>query len=156
MRLPPESVEHVLDRWPVARLATLRPGGAPHQVPIVFVRRGRGLWSPIDGKPKSGREPARLRHLAGDPRASLLLDGYAADWSLLWWLRLDGRARAARPRGAELDALERALRAKYPQYADVPLFRDEPLLVEFRIEGMRNWCASERAAPRPGPLRSCT
>ncbi|MCE2390646.1 MAG: TIGR03668 family PPOX class F420-dependent oxidoreductase [Proteobacteria bacterium] len=149
MRLPGESVEYLLDHWPVARLATLRRDGMPHQVPIVFARHAGRLWSPIDGKPKSERELARVRHLAGDPRAGLLLDDYAEDWTALWWLRLDGRARALRPRGAELDAVAAALRAKYPQYARVPLFQDEPTLIEFRIETRRSWCASGNAAPRP-------
>ena len=150
MRLPDESVEHLLDHWPVARLATLRPAGAPHQVPVVFARHGGTLWSPLDGKPKSGRELARVRHLTADPRAALLLDDYAEDWTALWWLRLDGRARVLRPRGAELGAVAEVLRAKYPQYARVPLFRGEPTLIEFRIERQRSWCASERAVPGAG------
>jgi len=61
-------------------------------VPIVYVVLGDELWSPIDGKPKSGRELARVGNLRRDPRATLLLQHYDADWQRLWWLRLECEA----------------------------------------------------------------
>jgi PPOX class probable F420-dependent enzyme len=145
----------------VARLATLSADGRPHLVPIVFARRGGALWSPVDGKPKAGGELARVRNLRRHPRVSVLLDHYDADWRRLWWLRVDGRARSveADPAGdAELAAVAAALRAKYPQYAEWPLFRDRPLLLQIAIEGLHGWCAGAeglreaREAGRPGAL----
>jgi PPOX class probable F420-dependent enzyme len=150
VRLPPAAVSRILDRWPVARLATLGEGGAPALVPIVFAYVAGRLWSPIDGKPKSGRELERLRNVRRDPRVSLLLDAYDDDWELLWWLRVEGRARACGSADCDLAAVERALRAKYPQYARLPLFSGEPRVLEIAIERAHGWCASERA------LRSCT
>ncbi len=83
VELPDEAVEYLLDSWPVARLATVRPDAGPHQIPIVFARCGGELWSPVDGKPKRGGEPTRIRNARGQPAVSLLLDHYDADWTRL-------------------------------------------------------------------------
>ena len=101
MELPPDATERLLDTWPVARLAT---GGAdgPRLVPVVFARAEGELWTPVDGKPKRGGELARLRRVREEPRVSLLLDHYDADWARLWWIRLDGRARVVQPSAAPL------------------------------------------------------
>jgi PPOX class probable F420-dependent enzyme len=137
MLLDDPGIDRLLDTWPVARLATLAPDGRPHAVPIVFARVEGVLWSPIDAKPKSSRALARLRNLEVDPRVSLLLDHYDDDWQRLWWIRIDGRARAV-PGDA---AAERALRAKYPQYRDLPLYAGEPLLVRIDAERVVSWSA---------------
>ena len=152
MRLPPEIVDRLLERWPVARLATLGPDAAPHQVPIVFAASGGRLWSPVDGKPKSGRELARVANVERRPRVSLLLDDYTSDWSQLWWLRVDAEARVIRPAGPRSDvavaaALD-ALRAKYPQYREVAMLRDPPTLLALRVISIASWCAAEGAAER--------
>jgi PPOX class probable F420-dependent enzyme len=132
-------IDRLLDTWPVARLASVGPDGAPHLVPVVFARTGGVLWSPIDGKPKAGRPLARLRNVEREPRVALLLDHYDDDWQRLWWIRIDARAQAvAGDAGAEA-----ALRAKYPQYETMPLYAGEPLLL--RIDPLR--VASWRAAP---------
>jgi PPOX class probable F420-dependent enzyme len=140
VEIPPDVMERLLESWPVACLAT-RGAESPHQVPIVFARAGGLIWSPIDGKPKRGAALARLAHVRADPRVSLLLDHYADDWQRLWWVRVEGRARvvraAYRERGSELAAAGAALRAKYPQYEEIPLFI-EPL----RVSG---WCAGPDA-----------
>lgn len=144
MELPPETCDGLLERWPVARLATLTPGGLPHLLPVVFARFAGALFVPVDGKPKSGRPLARIRNLRAHPRASLLLDHYARDWDTLWWLRLDGRAEVLE--GAVPDGACEALRAKYPQYATVPLFRGAPLAVRVEPERVASWCAGPDAA----------
>ena len=149
--LPRDLVDAVLERWPVARLATLGPLG-PHAVPVVFARAGERLWSPVDGKPKSGAELARLRHVRADPRVSLLLDEYTEEWSALWWLRVSGLARvveAADPeRDPEVAAAVAALLGKYPQYGAVPLLREPPRLLCVEPRRLRSWCAGPEAAAR--------
>ena len=149
MQLPARGIDHVLDRWPVARLATIGADGAPHQVPIVFARVGGTLWSPVDGKPKSGGVLARERNIAQHPAVSLLLDDYDADWSRLWWVRASGQARVWRPVAphddAELSAISAALREKYPQYRDVDLLRDAPSLIGIEVERVTSWCAGPEA-----------
>ena len=140
MLLPDAECERLLDVWPVARLATLAKDGRPHLVPIVFARASGVLWSPIDGKPKSPGTPARVRNVERDPRVALLLDHYAADWQQLWWIRVEGRASLC---GTDTGA-EAALRAKYPQYREVPLFAGEPLLLRIDPARVLTWKSSSR------------
>lgn len=117
---------------PVARLATLRADGTPRLVPITFVLLGDVLCSAVDEvKPKRSARLARLDDVRRDPRAAVLVDHYAEDWSALWWVRVDGTAavhEAGRSGAGSVrsDALA-ALVAKYPQYAAVP--PDGPVLV---------------------------
>ena len=142
MRLPAHAIEHLLDTAPVARLVTLDPDGAPAPVPIVFVRLAGRIWSPIDGKPKSGRPLARVRNVRADPRVSLLVDAYTEDWARLWWIRVRAEAHVVRGASAEGGTARDALRQKYPQYADVPLRgpRDEMLVLSPR--STQSWAAS--------------
>ena len=150
MDLPQSVVERRLAGWPVARLASIGADGAPHQVPVVFARSGAALWTPVDGKPKSGRELVRVRNIRERPRVSLLLDQYSADWAQLWLIRIDAHARVVTPTAPEQDtrfmaALE-ALRAKYRQYEEVPLLTARPTLIELEVLGTCSWCSSEAAA----------
>lgn len=152
MPLPEETIDLRLERWPVARLATATDAGRPHQVPIVFARAGGRLWSPIDGKPKRGGELARLRHLRAHPEVSLLLDEYDADWTRLWWIRIDAVAEVVavgdgdrsvtdgEGREAVAEAVA-ALEAKYPQYAEVPVLREPATLVAFEPVRIVSWAA---------------
>ncbi len=156
MKLPESAIEFLLDNWPVARLASTGPDGRPHQVPIVFAREGARLFSPVDGKPKSGRELARVRNVRRRPEVSLLLDHYDADWQRLWWLRLEGTARVIRPATAsawpEFDAVVASLRAKYPQYRRTPLLGDPPTLLAIEPTAVGSWCAGPEAVPQPPAL----
>lgn len=105
---------------PVARLATLRADGSPRLVPITFVVMGGLVCSAVDDvKPKTTRQLARLRDIAHDPRVGLLVDHYAADWSQLWWVRVDGTAEVQES-GTLYDASMRALARKYLPYAAAP------------------------------------
>jgi PPOX class probable F420-dependent enzyme len=140
--LPEAEAERLLDAWPVARLATVAPDGRPHLVPIVFVRHAGALWSPVDGKPKTGGPLARLVNVAAEPRVALLLDHYDADWRRLWWIRVDGRAAL----GGGDAAVEAALRAKYPQYRETPLYAGAPALLRIVAERVRSWSAGPRGA----------
>ena len=79
----------------VVRLATVRPDGAPHLVPICFALEGDTLYSAVDHKPKASTALQRLANIAANPRVSLLADRYDEDWSLLWWVRADGTAHVA-------------------------------------------------------------
>ena len=142
MKLEPESIETLLSRWPIARLVTLGVAGRPEPVPIVFARAGGALFTPIDGKPKRGGPLARERNVRADPRVALLLDHYDSDWEQLWWLRIEGRAEVVL--AEKWPAAADALRAKYPQYARVPLFRGDPRLLRIEIDGVTSWRASAR------------
>jgi PPOX class probable F420-dependent enzyme len=144
VELSPHAIQARLDREPRAVLASLRADGRAALVPIVFARAGGALWSPVDGKPKRSAALARVANVERDARVAFLLDRYASDWSRLWWLRIEGRARVERESGA-LAAGEAALRAKYPQYAATPLHAGAPLLLRIEVERTESWAASAAA-----------
>ncbi len=50
---------------------------------------------------------------------AVLVDHYEDDWSRLWWVRADGRARVLLP-GDEEDRARALLAAKYPPYREAP------------------------------------
>ncbi|MBW3576919.1 MAG: TIGR03668 family PPOX class F420-dependent oxidoreductase [Actinobacteria bacterium] len=101
----------------VARLATVRPDGRPHIVPITFAV-GRGtIVTAIDHKPKTTTALQRLKNIAARPVASVIVDHYEDDWSRLWWVRADGTARIVEAGAAREQAIERLVE-KYPPYRD--------------------------------------
>jgi len=105
----------------VARLASIRPDGSPHLVPVTFalVDDDRIVFA-VDHKPKSTTDLQRLANIAAEPRVSFLVDHYDDDWTALWWVRVDGVARVlddATEGGQRETALD-ALAAKYRQYRD--------------------------------------
>jgi PPOX class probable F420-dependent enzyme len=78
----------------VARLATIRPAGTPHLVPVTFAVDGDTVYTAVDAKPKRTTRLQRVENLRAHPRCTLLVDHYDDDWSRLWWVRADGVARA--------------------------------------------------------------
>jgi PPOX class probable F420-dependent enzyme len=123
---------------PVARLATVAADGWPHVVPITFAIEGDRIVTAVDAKPKTGTELARLTHIRADPRVSLIVDEYGADWSRLWWVRADGSARVVEA-GPELSRAFERLRERYAQYASVDLIG--PAIV-IEVERWVGWSAS--------------
>ncbi len=99
----------------VARLASVGPGGEPHVVPICFVLGGETIYHVIDAKPKRDVEPARLRNLRERPAAAVLADHYEDDWTRLWWVRGDGRARILERGDDEAERAIGLLAERYPQ-----------------------------------------
>jgi PPOX class probable F420-dependent enzyme len=77
---------------PVARLATVRPDGAPHVVPVVFAAVDDTVYTAVDAKPKRTRHLQRLTNLRHETRCAVLVDHYEDDWARLWWVRADGVA----------------------------------------------------------------
>ena len=117
MRLATDEARRRFSQEPVARLATVRPDGRPHIVPIVFALEGRTIYSAVDAKPKASDALARLENIGSNPDVSVLVDVYDDDWTRLWWVRADGVAEVVTT-GPPRDAALRVLRAKYAQYAD--------------------------------------
>jgi PPOX class probable F420-dependent enzyme len=130
----------------VARLATVRPDGRPHVVPVCFALVDDVVYSAVDQKPKRSRDLVRLANVEATGVASLLVDGYAEDWSTLWWVRLDGPARIATD-PAEADRAIAALTSKYPQYAARP--PAGPVLA-LTVDDWTGWSASPVDSGPPG------
>ncbi len=103
----------------VARLATVTPEAQPHLVPVVFAVVDGRIYSAVDDKPKATTQLRRLSNIRANPQVSLLADHYDDDWSQLWWVRVDGRARVLEG-GAEADSARVALASRYEQYAGRP------------------------------------
>lgn len=116
----------------VAVMATIKPDGGPHVVPIVFAVIGERIVTAVDGKPKSTSRLRRLANLDANPSVSLLVHHYEEDWSGLWWIRIDGRATVV---AADPEAIE-ALRRRYRQYETVDLVGP---VISIEITAMRSW-----------------
>ena len=104
----------------VARLGTVTDDGRPHVVPCCFALVDDTVVTAVDTKPKSTLALRRLANVRAQPHASLLVDHYDdGDWSLLWWVRVDGSARVLDD-GPERDRAVAALVARYAQYRRTP------------------------------------
>lgn len=102
----------------VARLATVRPDGMPHLVPITFALVDSEIVSVVDGKPKTTSRLQRLANIDATPAAAVLVDHWAEAWEELWWVRVDGAARILDPPPT---SWADTLRAKYANYEEVAL-----------------------------------
>lgn len=134
------TIERRLSQARVAHLATTRPSGRPHLVPICFAIEGDllpTLWGgrpegpgggvrptlpilyfAIDQKPKRTSALQRIRNIRANPPVSILVDHYDDDWTKLWWIRLDGTAELAT--GADRSRGLALLEDRYPQYQTAP------------------------------------
>ena len=122
----------------VARLATTRPDGTPHVVPVTFAVDGDTVYTAVDDKPKRSRRLQRLANLAVHPRCAVLVDHYDDDWSQLWWVRADGDARTEH--APDPSHLGLALLAdRYPSYTAAP--PAGPLIV-ISVVRWRGWSAA--------------
>ena len=138
MRLTAHEAHRRFAASPVARLATVRPDGTPHLVPVVFALVGDVVTTAVDHKPKRSTSLQRLANLRAEPRCSLLVDHYDDDWSRLWWARADGRAEVVDDPASD-DAGLAALAAGYPAYRDRP---PAGALIRIEVTRWSGWAAS--------------
>ena len=123
----------------VGRLATADPDGRIHLVPIVFALSGDTLYTAVDAKPKRSRVLRRMENARARPDVAVLVDRYDEDWSLLWWVRLQGRARVLDD-GDEAARALALLAEKYEQYRELP--PGSPVLA-LDVTEWHGWTASE-------------
>jgi PPOX class probable F420-dependent enzyme len=121
----------------VARLASVGVDGRPHIVPVVFVLDGETVYSVVDSKPKRTTQLRRLENLRARPAAALLADHYEEDWSRLWWVRADGRARVLEGGGEEPARALTLLSARHPQQ------RAAGAVLAIDVERWSGWSAAE-------------
>ena len=129
----------------VAVLASVRPDGRSHAVPIVFAVDAEYLYTAVDHKPKSTGRLARLENIAAHPQVSVLVQHYSNDWEKLWWVRVDGLATVIESPNHRQTALD-LLTAKYPQYQEHP---PAGAVIAIRIESVTGWAASPSVDSRP-------
>lgn len=112
--------------------------GRPHVVVVTFAVSGDLVVTAVDHKPKTTERLARLRHVAANPRVSLLVDAYDdANWSRLWWARADGTARVLAEPADRTDPVD-WLVAKYPQYGEI---RPAGPVIQVTVERWSGWAA---------------
>lgn len=124
----------------VAHLATVRPDGSPHLVPIAFAMDGDRVVSVVDAKPKQSIRLQRLRNVAANPAVSLLVDYYQEDWDTIWWVRADGLASVV-DSGPQRDRVIDLLDAKYPQRTATRQGPGAAVIVE--VKRWVGWIATE-------------
>jgi PPOX class probable F420-dependent enzyme len=125
--MPPWARE-LLEHGRVARLGFVDDGDHPRVQPVTYALSREEIWSAIDAKPKSSREPARLRYLRRRAHAALTVDRYSDDWSELAWVQVLGAVEIVEAADAP-EAMD-ALREKYEPYRESsppgPLIRLRP------------------------------
>ena len=128
----------LLNQTAVGHMATVDTDGRPHVIPFCFVCEGGLIYSVLDAKPKSAdlRRLRRVRNVLDNPRVSLVIDHYEADWSKLWYLLVQGGAELLEPCPEHALALAR-LRAKYPQYQHMDL--DHNPIIKITPERATGW-----------------
>lgn len=144
MTISEETINNILRSWPVGVLSTYGREKI-HSVPITFVVYQTLIYSPIDGKPKSGRTLQRVVDLGCDDRFTLLLQHYDTDWRALWWLRVSGHAEVITADDLPvplLDAIVASLRAKYVQYENTVVLDDPGQLLRLRAFDATAWAFS--------------
>ena len=129
---------HLFAAAPVGVLATVRPDGRAHAVPIVFAVGNNHLYSAVDHKPKSTSRLARLENIAAHPQVSVLAQHYDDDWERLWWVRVDGEASVLES-SADRQMAVGLLVAKYRQYQDRAPTGE---VIAVRIDQITGWAAS--------------
>lgn len=127
-----------LERSSIAHLATTRPDGGPHLVPVTFALDGGRIVHMIDHKPKATTRLQRLVNIEANPRASLLVDHYNDDWARLWWVRVDGTAQVVEA-GPDWEAARASLSSKYHHYEDRP---PQGPAVFIAVEKVTGWVGS--------------
>jgi PPOX class probable F420-dependent enzyme len=126
----------------VAVLATVSPSGRPHLVPVTFELTGSVIVIAVDQKPKSTTDLARLRNIAGNDRVAVLAQHYEEDWTALWWVRADGRARLLTEAADRAEPVRR-LSAKYPRYRDDP---PAGPVIWIDVERWSGWSYTDRSS----------
>ena len=131
----------LLNQTPVGHLATADNTGRPHVIPFCFACDGESIYSALDAKPKSGnlRGLRRVRNILENPRVSVVIDHYEADWSRLWYLLVQGHAELLEPGVEHVGALA-LLRAKYPQYREMDL--ESNPVIKITPERATGWSGS--------------
>jgi len=103
-------------------MATVDKLGKPLVVPICFAFDGSFIYSPIDKKPKSvsADKLKRIRNIINNPNISLVIDEYLENWSMLYYLIIQGTAEII-DEGEEYENSLSMLSKKYDQYREMGL-----------------------------------
>jgi PPOX class probable F420-dependent enzyme len=122
----------VMDKFRVARLATVDNSAQPHLVPVVFAFDGEFFFIPLDEKAKGVRPDKlkRVKNIQKNPNVALLIDEYNEDWRKLFFIMIRGRASIVyKEQGKLLAKAHKLLFIKYTQYEKIGV-GDSCIMVE--------------------------
>src|SRR4051794_4331468 len=121
----------------VGHLATADAAGVPHLIPVCFCLLDGSIYITVDEKPKRTDRPLkRIRNILENPAVAMTVDRWDEDWTRLAWVMMRGKAEVL-DSGAEHDAAQAGLRARYPQYRTMDL---APLpVIAIRIGSVLSW-----------------
>jgi nitroimidazol reductase NimA-like FMN-containing flavoprotein (pyridoxamine 5'-phosphate oxidase superfamily) len=108
----PKPIREFIAAARVCRIATTRPNGEPHVIPVCPAFDGKDTLY-VDIGPGYGT----AMNIKNERRVAVLIDDYFEDWSRLRRVLL--RCRAKQIRGAERDRAWRRIQRKFPQYKDI-------------------------------------
>jgi nitroimidazol reductase NimA-like FMN-containing flavoprotein (pyridoxamine 5'-phosphate oxidase superfamily) len=126
----PEAVKEFVAAARVCRIASVRPDGEPHVIPVCPVFDGESTVYVDIGKRYTTAEALRA-----DPRIAVLIDEYDDNWARLKGVLL--RCRVEEATGEELDRAWEIIREKFPQYK--PIGWKPRLTLALRIYDWRQW-----------------
>ncbi len=136
----PDIVKDFVSEARVCRIATIRPNGEPHAIPVCPVFDGHEtVYVDI------GKRYATAEGLRANDNIAVLIDEYFDDWSKLSGVLLRCRAEVAE--GEETERAWDMIRQKFPQYQ--PIGWSPRLTLALRIYDWRQWGIIER--PRYDP-----
>ena len=126
----PEAVKQFIREARVCRIATARPNGEPHAIPVCPVFDGEATVY-VDIGPKY----ASAEGVRASGKVAVLIDYYDDNWALLKGVLL--RCNAEPAEGEEQERAWTMIREKFPQYQSVGW---EPrLTLALRIYDWRQW-----------------
>lgn len=145
MKLTPDQARERVAAHDHGVLSTAYPEGGIHSIPVVYAMDDEDrIGMPIDRvKPKTTMQLQRRSNLEADPRGTLLVQHWdAADWSKLWWARVE--LEHLPDADDELrKAFSGRLAARYRQYRDEPFDR----ILVFRAVRYSGWDAADFYGP---------
>ena len=121
-------------------MATVDKLGKPLVVPICFAFDGSFIYSPIDKKPKSvsADKLKRIRNIINNPNISLVIDEYLENWSMLYYLIIQGTAEII-DEGEEYENSLSMLSKKYDQYREMGLESLGAPVIKITLDKIISW-----------------
>lgn len=129
MKPIPRAVRDYIKRAPVSRVASVQPNNVPHVSPVCHVYDGEFVYLDVA---KNGKTAAAMK---ANPRITVCIDEYYANWRRLRGVILYTRAKEAR--GEAKRKAWRLIRRKFPQ--SVKTEWNPRLTLFLRIEDWMQW-----------------
>lgn len=121
-------------------MATVDEFGKPLVLPVCFAFDGSFIYSPIDKKPKtvSAGKLKRVRNIINNSNVSLVIDEYVENWSMLYYLIIQGTAELI-DEGEEYKNSLTMLSDKYDQYREMGLENLGAPVIKITPEKIISW-----------------